>query len=282
MVILQLNILLLLLVTVSSVTFASELELVKVAKEQRTLYSRDKYLIELLERALAKKNYHFDHIPVHPHQQRTLLKLSKGDVDIHWGMTSPEREEIATAIHIPLFKGLIGWRIALIKAQAQSRFNQLTTNDLKQLNAVQGHDWPDTKVLAQNGFRVKPFANYPAMFSMISRGQVDYFPRSVIEVSDELAAHQKAGIVIEQQHALVYPAAFYFFVNKEREQLAEDLEQGLNQLIKEGEFERLFNQYFASVLAELNIPARQVHRLGNNYLPSSVPIERTELWYKLK
>ena len=257
-------------------------EEVKVAKEERTLYARDEYIVELLESALANTNYKFNHVPVHPHQQRTLLKLSQGNVDIHWGMTSPEREEIAIAVPVPIFKGLIGLRVALVKQGSEASFSNLETEQIKRLTAVQGHDWPDTKVLAQNGFRVKPFANYPAMFIMLARGQVDYFPRSVIEIQDELNEFNTLDLAIEQKHLFRYPTAFYFFVNKEKVALADQLELGLNKMIENGEFNKLFSQYFASTLSDLKLDERTVHVLKNDYLPSTVDLNREKLWYQKK
>lgn len=261
---------------------ATAQEVVKVAKEQRKLYPRDHYIVSLLEQALPKDTYQLEHVPVHPHQQRTLLKLSNGDVDIHWGMTSPDRESIATAIPVPIFKGLIGQRLALIQTSRQAEFSAFNTEQLKQLTAVQGHDWPDTKILAQNGYRVKPFANYRAMFTMLSRGQVDYFPRSVIEIQDELEAFQRLGLSIEQQHLFSYPAAFYFFVNNNKAELANALEKGLMAMINDGRFDKLFNDYFGETLTQLQLEKRQQHQLENDYFPDRTMLDNTLLWYKNK
>lgn len=263
-----------------SICSAAATEVVKVAKEQRKLYPRDHYIVSLLEMALANHAYQLEHVPVHPHQQRTLLKLSKGDVDIHWGMTSPDRETIATAIPIPIFKGLIGKRIALINQQRQPEFSAITDDKFKLLTAVQGHDWPDTKILAQNGYRVKPFAHYPAMFTMVSRGQVDYFPRSVIEIQDELAEFNKLGLAIEQQHLLSYPAAFYFFVNKNKSELATALESGLLAMVSDGRFDKLFDDYFADTLAKLKLDERVEQQLENDYFPDAAILDNKALWYK--
>ncbi len=255
-------------------------EIVKVAKEQRKLYPRDDYIVSLLELALANQPYQLQHVPVHPHQQRTLLKLSQGDVDIHWGMTSPDREAIATAIPIPIFKGLIGKRIALIKDDRQSDFTAIDSDKLKQFTAVQGHDWPDTKILAQNGYRVKAFAHYKAMFTLVSRGQVDYFPRSVIEIQDELLEFKPLGLAIETAHLINYPAAFYFFVNKEKTALANALQAGLTEMIADGRFDKLFDDYFAEGLSQLNLAKREIHYLENDYFTNTALLQNKALWYK--
>ncbi|MCF6437205.1 transporter substrate-binding domain-containing protein [Pseudoalteromonas sp. MMG022] len=229
-------------------------ETIYVAKEQRTLYDRDLYLYELLEMSLKAAGFtaQIEHVKVHPHQQRTLLALSQGDVDLHWSMTSPEREQLATAIPVPLFKGFIGKRALLINKMQLSQFEDIDSlQQLAKLTAVQGHDWPDTKILGHNHLHVRPMANYQAMFAMVSRGRLDYFPRSFIEVGAELATQTGDNLVILPTLYLQYPSAFYFFVNKDKPQLANALTQGLAKLQATGEFDALFERYFAKMLAQL-------------------------------
>ncbi|CAM4044491.1 substrate-binding periplasmic protein [Pseudoalteromonas byunsanensis] len=225
-----------------------------VAKEQRTLYDRDLYLYELLEMSLKAAGFeaHIEHVKVHPHQQRTLLALSQGEVDLHWSMTSPEREQLATAIPVPLFKGFIGKRALLINKMQLSQFDDVDSlQALSKLTAVQGHDWPDTKILGHNNLNVRPMANYQAMFAMVSRGRLDYFPRSFIEVGAELATQMSDNLMILPSLYLQYPSAFYFFVNKDKPKLAKALAQGLAKLQATGEFDALFERYFAKMLAQL-------------------------------
>jgi ABC-type amino acid transport substrate-binding protein len=52
---------------------------------------------------------------------------------------------------------------------------------------------------------------------------------------------------------LEYPTAFYFFVNKAKPQLADDLKRGLNKLKNSGEFDALFSRYFEKDLARLSM-----------------------------
>ncbi|MFC3033532.1 substrate-binding periplasmic protein [Pseudoalteromonas fenneropenaei] len=227
---------------------------VYVAKEQRVQYDRDLYLFEVLALALNAANYpaNIEPIQVHPHQQRTLMMLAQGKVDVHWSMTSPERELLATAIKVPLFKGYIGKRVLLVNRDQLERFSHIRTlNDLKTLLAVQGHDWPDTKILAHNDLAVRPIAKYPAMFAMVAAHQADYFPRSFIEAASELQSFKQYPLAIVPNLYLSYPTAFYFFVNKGKPELAEALEKGLAIIQADGRFDALFERYFAQSLAAL-------------------------------
>lgn len=252
---------------------------VSVAKEQRNQYQRDYYLFELLQLALKNSPFKAMLTEVDEQQQRTIMKLARGEVDIHWGMTSPEREKMAIPVRIPLFKGLIGYRVALVSEQHKNAFSMLTEQELKQRVAVQGHDWPDTQIMAQNGFRVKPIANYETMFKLTQTGAVDYFPRSVIEVQDELAEFGSETLALDNQHLFIYPTAFYFFVNQHKPELANALTEGLEKLIESGEFDALFERYFASQLASLKLAERTKHQMTNRFLPQQTPLMRKELWF---
>lgn len=247
-----------------SITIPVAANVVNVAQEQRILYQRDIYLIEVLEQALKAANYsaELNFVAVHPHQQRTLLMLSQGEVDIHWGMTSTAREQLATAIKVPLFKGLIGWRVLLINQEYGAQFAAINdASQLKSLKALQGHDWPDTKILTQNGYTVLAQANYEQMFKLLALGRGDYFPRSVIEVHSELAARKDLPLMIEPHLLLKYPTAFYFFVNKEKVELSAALQTGLTTMLNNGEFDAIFARYFAHFLTDLKLEERRVFEL---------------------
>ncbi|MCG7535635.1 transporter substrate-binding domain-containing protein [Pseudoalteromonas sp. OOF1S-7] len=218
-----------------------------VAKEMRPLYDRDLFLYELLDLSLKAAEYPVDiqHVKVHPHQQRTLLALSKGEVDLHWSMSSPAREKLAIAVKFPLFNGLIGKRALLVHRAQLGRFEAVEGKaELAKLVAVQGHDWPDTKILAANGLKVRPIVNYQAMFDLVLTQKADYFPRSVIEVDSELAAQSAADLVKFPGIYLSYPAHFYFFVSKQKPQLAEKLSLGLLRLKESGQYQQLLARYF--------------------------------------
>lgn len=218
-----------------------------VAKEQRPLYDRDLFLYELLQQALNAADYdvNIEHVKVHPHQQRTLMALSKGQVDLHWSMTSPAREKLAIAVKFPLFDGLIGKRVLIIHKAQYERFKRVTElQQLSRFTAVQGHDWPDTKILSSNGLNVKPIVNYQAMFDMVTGQKADYFPRSIVEAQSEIINQNNAELMIVPDYYLSYPARFYFFVNKDKVELAEKLEIGLSKLKSNGAYNTLLRRYF--------------------------------------
>lgn len=244
-------------------------EQITVAKEQRVQYKRDEYLNELLITALNTAQYPVEIkiVNVHPHQQRTLISLQNNGVDLYWSMTSPERETLALTIKVPLFKGYIGKRALLTKRAYLSRFEAITElRQLADLTAVQGHDWPDTKILAHNNLPVRPLANYQTMFALTAEGRVDYFPRSFIEVASELSQVNNEQLSIAPNVFISYPTAFYFFVAKQKPELAEALTKGLTLMQESGEFDALFARYFADDLKALPFDDKTIElKLTNPY-----------------
>ena len=248
-------------------------------QDQRTIYP-----VKLLNLALHKTGVPFRLQPSEERmpQGRALLMLTQDQiVHVVWSMTSIEREAELLPIRIPIYKGLIGWRLLLIKAQDQDKFRHIqAVKDLQQLKVGQGHDWPDTAILRHNGFQVTGVANYESLFDMLQKGRIDFFPRSIVEIWAEAEAHQHQRLVVAPTLALQYPTAFYFFVNKQNAPLAQLIEDGLNQAIKDGSFNQLFDEYHQSLLQRAQLPSRQVFALDNPILPQNTPLQRQELWYK--
>ncbi|WP_247749564.1 hypothetical protein [Pseudoalteromonas viridis] len=108
--------------------------------------SRDKYgPYQLSENS-------FDHTP----QGRTLEILEQGKLlDVHWTMTSQQRENQLAAVYVPLLKGMMGARIFLAHKDTLPKLNQLhSPAQLMDLFIGSGIDWPDTKIYEKNGFIV--------------------------------------------------------------------------------------------------------------------------------
>jgi hypothetical protein len=213
-------------------------------------------------------------------QGRALQQLAAGEnVDVVWSMTSKERELKLRPIRIPIDKGLLGWRLFLINKSNAATFARVKTlDDLRKLQAGQGHDWPDTEILRYNGLTVQGSASYEGLFKMLRAKRFDYFPRSIIEIWDEQNAYGATDFEIEKTVLLHYPTAFYFFVNKNNRALAKTVETGLNAAIQNGKFEKLFQQTYGDVLQRAHVHTRTKLQLANPLLPLATPLERKELW----
>lgn len=207
-----------------------------------------------------------------------MLQHDKSNFVI-WTMTSKERETQLRPIRIPLFKGLFGYRVLLIRKDEQERFDGITTvGDLARLLGGQGVYWPDTQILQTNGLRVTTAETTDTLYRMINAKRFDYFPRGVSEVWFELLQRNEQDLKVEDNLLLYYPTAIYFFVNKENEALAQRIEKGLEILIDKGEFDRFFYQHPRVKHGLSQLGHRRLLTLGNPFLPSNLPVGHPRYW----
>ena len=232
---------------------------------------RSDYAIALLKAALARSAPKIQVMPSRHllSRSRALEELAPGgQVDVVWTLTSVEREQKYQPVRIPIYFNYGGYRVMLIHQQQAERFAALRTGaQWRELRFAQVHDWLDTALLRQHGWQVQGVSQYANLFPLLLKNRVDAVPRSVLEVSDEVAQWQAAGLMIERQWLLKYPSAEYFFVSRRNPQLAQLLEQGLSQMQQDGSLQRLFDQHFAAKLKALNLPQRRVVSIQNPYLP---------------
>lgn len=246
--------------------------------------ARDAYPLKLLQLALDKADatkYVLKVADQPMTQGRALLELSQGGaVRVVWSMTSIKREAELLPIRIPIYKGLISWRLPLVREdRAELLASVRDLPDLRRFVAGQGHDWPDTDILRGNGIQVVDVPLYDSLFRMLVLGRFDYFPRSVHEIWAEEELHRKDGIVIDQHLLIRYASAFYFFVNQKDEGLAETIRIGLERALADGSFDKLFCHQFAQRIAQARLPQRTAIELFNPILPVQTPLGRKELWF---
>jgi len=243
---------------------------------------RDPYGVALLKLAFAKA--HACHTLVYNtepmKQSRAIYELehATGALDIMITMTSAEREGRLLAVPVPLTKGLLGWRIALVRKERLQDFADVrTVEQMKRFVAGQGHDWPDVGILRASGLPVHVSSTYDGMFKMLEANRIDYFPRAVQQVFDEVGRYP--GLAVEPNLVLRYPTDAYFFVNRSNVVLAEEIRRGLEAAIADGSFDRLFYSYFATKIAAADLERRHVVDLPNPLRGPSLPLARKSLWF---
>jgi len=214
-------------------------------------------------------------------QGRSLRQVANNSgIDIAWVLTTKQREEALLPIRIPIDRGLIGWRLLLIKNTKDDVFNTITNNDqLANLLAGQGHDWPDVDILKANDFKVSSSSTYQGLFHMLARERIDYFPRAISEVWPEYEANSHLDLKVHSKLVMYYPSAFYFFVNKNNHFLAKLIEDCLIESIQDGSFKTLFDGYFSDSIKRSNLQNRTILRLTNPLLPAATPINKSEYWF---
>lgn len=205
----------------------------------------------------------------HMNQERQLRTVADGKADVMWTITTMEREALALPVKFPLAKGYFGKRVFVIHQDNQAIFPVgMSSANLKKRLAIQGLNWPDTRILSHNGYEVATvdWGNwFDNLFQVIRKKRGDYFPRSITEAPLELARLNDPALVIEKNHLLEYPAYMYFFVNPAKPWLMERLLDGLKKLESSGELEKLFFNYPENRAANeiLKVGNRRIHKLKN-------------------
>jgi len=242
------------------------------------------YFMQVLELALERADvqYEFEGVVLSEfYESRSAFSLGQSIYDVHWMHTNKEREEALIPIRIPLLRGLIGWRLLGMKAGDQARFDGVSElKDLEDFTLVQGHDWPDTDVLSRAGLNVWRAPSKEGMFRMLAAGRVDLFPRAITEIWQEMELFSELDVAVEENLVLVYPSAYYFFVEPGKPELAEAIERGLNKAVEDGSFEKAFLGYFGDVIERSGLSKRRIIRVENAIMPEDTPLDRPELWYQ--
>jgi len=246
--------------------------------------ARGSYYIELLDLALEKTVDSHGEYELGPAdgtytQREGLIAMRKGKgIDIMHTMTSNPREMVFRPIRVPLSKGLLGYRLLMVKeGDADILLGKATEEGAKTLTYTQGADWPDTEILRKNGFEVVTEKDYPKVVELFRTDRIDAFPRSVIEIWDEVENFEE--FEVEKNIVLQYPAPIYYFVNKRDKELAERIKQGLDRAIADGSFDKLFNKHYDGVLEKSNLQNRNIIKLDNPLLPEDTPMNESKYWF---
>ncbi|MCP4596466.1 hypothetical protein [Neptuniibacter sp.] len=249
--------------------------------------TKQQYFIDTLTLALeATKDDYGDYelLPIEleiPQGRTSALVESGNSIDISWRMTSAELEQRLMPIPIPLLKGLMGYRIGIIREGDQQRFpSNITEGQLQQIIIGQGYDWPDTVILRENGMTViEGFAH--TLLTMLEQKRFDLFLRALHEPWVEIK--DKSEFTVEKNILVQYPAPMFFFVNRNNNRLYERLTVGLNQSIDDGSFQTLFENHpvTADIVSRANLEQRKVFKLSNPLLSDETQklIGDKRLWH---
>lgn len=245
--------------------------------------SIEAYAKGLLKLALSKTptKYNWQEPVENTSEERIVSMLMDNELDVVWYASTSNLEERLLPVRIPIYRGLLGYRVLMIKKGTQHKFDGVKTlEDLSQFSLGQGRFWADTQVLESNGLKVVKVLKYEGLFFMLDGDRFDGYPRGVHEPWSEIQRYPKLALDVEQNILLSYINPFYFFVNKANPELARDIERGLRIAIEDGSF----NEYFMSdptvkdVINKANLKDRVVLRLTNPGLPKNTPVDDKSLW----
>lgn len=245
-------------------------------------------LLEILQVALEKTAPVYGPFVLAPsprgmNEARYLVDLQTGfqSINIAWSSTSTAKETDFLPIRIPLRKGLLGYRVALIAKDKQAQIDQVkTVADLKRFTFGQGLGWGDVALYEANGMTVMA-AQYNNLFPMVASGRFDLFPRGIGEILPEFAQHSpdNPNLAIEKNLLIYYPWPYYFFFNKKDAALKQRVEAGIRTMMRDGSFDAIFKKYNHTAILQLGLQKRRVIRIANPLLPKETPLKDASLWF---
>ncbi|VUD59739.1 hypothetical protein TDB9533_02753 [Thalassocella blandensis] len=271
---------------------ASPPYIVNIPKPQNTdldaSYVHSEKLLELAlslssagnEEIIVKRN-------ISASQSDTLKIIAAGEgIDVYWVGTSIEREKNLRPIRIPIFKGLLGFRMSLVHQDTAGQFYGITdTDQIFQFRACLGADWPDADIFEANGFEVNRSHEYRGLLNDIMQKRCDFLPLSVSEINAEYKDNKSvfSSLRLYNRFIFYYPLPMYYFVNKENTALAERIEQGLEKAIDNGEFDRYMRE--SPVTRHLFPIDNWIHMqyiaLKNPLLPEDTDTSNPRYWIQL-
>jgi hypothetical protein len=274
-------------------TFAGTLEVVRPLPEAPGDRRYDHYW-QLLKQALAiTEPAHGPFalreatLPMTELRSMDELETGKGTITVLVHGNVADFEQRLLPIRFPLDKGLLGYRVFLIRSEMQSKLDLVgSLDDLSHYSIGQGRDWGDVTILRKAGLSVVEGSSYEGLFSMLAADRFQLFSRSVVEVGEELA-REKPGhpeFTIERHLMLYYPLTRYFYVTRSPagEMLARRISEGLERMLKNGRFDRMFEDFKSPFERQIGLRNRLLIRVANPLQTPETPLSRPELWYDPK
>ncbi|MBD1388090.1 diguanylate cyclase [Neiella sp. HB171785] len=248
----------------------------------------DRYPIDLVSFLLDKSgmDYQLNGVPSENlTEQRLISDVQSGQVSFISMATNERLNNELHAIQYPMYRGLLGHRVFIIRQGDQHKFDGINSvAELNRLVGGQGRFWADTAVLKSAGLNVETPVKYHSLFYMLEGERFDYFPRAIHEPLNEIAARPELDLTIEKNLLLVYPMPMLLYTSKANPELYKALELGFENAIQDGSFAKWFVEHPAieQVLSKIELHNRTVLRLDNPHLPAGTPVHRKELWLDIE
>jgi hypothetical protein len=215
------------------------------------------------------------------------IAAGSGLVNIFARSTTLEHEQRFLPIRIPIDKGLISYRVFLIRHDMQQRFAAVASlDDLRNYSVGSFPTWADTRILREGGFKVVTGDSYEGLFRMLVARRFDFFSRSADEAYREFDERRDLlpDMLVEDKLLLHFPTTRLFFVQRsdEGQKLASRVEAGLNRMIKDGSFDAYFLRAKGPLIERAHLTTRKVFRIDNPFLSLETQATRKtrpEVWF---
>lgn len=185
------------------------------------------------------------------------------------------------AIKKPIRGGTLSYRLLLINKNDVSQFSKVNTlEELNHFTAGLQNDWSTTKLFETTHSPLVKSQNFEGLFLMLNNHRIDYIPRAIYEVFDELSERQSKieNVVIAPNIALYAPMVSYFYVSPKTPLLAKRIELGLQKMVENGDLKSIFNRYYSEEITKAQLKGRTIIEIDNPYFNDASIRENNAMW----
>jgi hypothetical protein len=240
---------------------------VKLPKLEST---KDNLINSLLQLSLNKvqANICYENTTEIITEARKAKFIQQGIISIQWASASSRAEDLLQHIEQPIFKGLMGFRVFVIRNNEQHKFDHITNvEQLKELVAGQGAFWGDTKVLKAAGLPVATSTQGRRLWQMLGLKRFDYLPLAAHEPWRDIEIRPEFNFKVEKNLLLIYPSAMYFYVSKTNKRLLDLITRGMKIALDDGSYDKLLfeSDMLKGAIYKANLENRRILVIDNPY-----------------
>lgn len=226
------------------------------------------YELSVLRLALANApgNHQLEIVPLPDATQERIfsyLDSPNPPVNVFFSGYSPEREHHLLQVNIPLTRGLLGYRLLVVKGARVGELSCIDSlSDLQHYRIGSGIGWPDSEILSANDLQVVT-SRYENLWRMLEAERFDLFHRGVQEVFTELTKPEHTDLSVLPGIMLQFRFDYFFYVSRHRPDLQRILQQGLLNAYNNGAFMANFESHPAirTALDNAGLNERTIIRL---------------------
>ena len=171
------------------------------------------------------------------------------------------------SVNIPISKGILGYRIAIVRQTDADLFAEADSAKIKQLKNGVPISWSDAVIFRENGYRVVENGNFGDILKRLENNEFDYTAFGANEVINIYETKAPEGLFIDNHVIFHYPFPLVFYINPNKEKLAERIKIGLKNIKKNGTLDSLFNAHYGELTERLNLRQRKILKLHNPMVP---------------
>lgn len=167
-------------------------------------------------------------------------------------------------VDVPLLRGMMGYRIPLIKRGSQNRFDAVENlQGLQKFSLGMGKGW-EGPIYQSKGFNLYEPISFELLLKMLAGGRYDFVPLAAIEIEDSYKIDGNELKIEPERNLLIHlPMPNYFYVSPHEPLLATRLRVGLRKMEADGQLQMIFDKYFSERLKALNLSKRRIIEIPN-------------------